>query len=115
MQGWSVDLHQPWLSPLTASLTLGKSRPNSRFLTRVGLLVVFDGVFIAITSRQAIFQRNQFAEKGDRSTTRVGHRQRGRSNSVLEMPSERVRRQTSTSSYGRMPSATKPDQAACRS
>ena len=31
---------------------------------------------------QAIFQRNQFAEKGDRSTTRVGDRPRRRSNSV---------------------------------
>jgi len=34
-------------------------------------------VFIATSSRQAICQRNEFAEKGDRSTTRVGHRQRG--------------------------------------
>jgi NAD(P)-dependent dehydrogenase (short-subunit alcohol dehydrogenase family) len=35
---------------------------------------------IAITSRQTVFQRNQFAEKGDRSTNRVGDRPRRRRN-----------------------------------
>jgi hypothetical protein len=35
-------------------------------------------VSIAITSRLPIFQRNQFAEKGDRSIIRVGDRPRRR-------------------------------------
>jgi hypothetical protein len=33
-----------------------------------------DSVSIAITSRLTIFQRNRFAEKGDRSIIRVGDR-----------------------------------------
>jgi transposase len=52
--------------------------------------VDFFEVSFAITSRQALgsaFQRNQLAEKGDRSATRVSHRQRRRSNFFLEIPS----------------------------
>jgi hypothetical protein len=60
---------------------------------------------IAITSRQ-ILQRNQFAEKAALDHASRPSKRR-RSNSVLKMPWKRVRRQTFTSSYGRLPGVTK--------
>ncbi len=60
-------------------------RRATRWLTAITLNRPPFRLFIAITSRLAIVWHNEFAEKGDRSTTRVGHRQRMRSNSVLEM------------------------------
>ena len=65
-------------------------------------------VCFAKTSRQALgaaFQRNQLAERGDRSTTRLKPSVRRRSNVLLEMPWNEPAGKTSTSSDGRMPRA----------
>jgi hypothetical protein len=62
---------------------------------------------IAITSRQAIFQRNQFAERGDRSNTEQAIGNVGGRHSVLGMPSNESVGRPPRPSDGRMPDATK--------
>src|SRR5438067_1096565 len=52
---------------------------------------------IAISSQQAIFQRNQFAEKGDRSITRAGPSASKAVGVLFGDAVERAGRQTSTS------------------
>jgi hypothetical protein len=69
--------------------------------------VLHGAAFVAVVQATEVIAG--MSPSSPRLGTHVGHRQPRRSNSVLEMPWNESARQTSTSSYGRMPGATRRD------